>query len=123
MPGYQDELLVLAKDLADRLMPAFETSKTGIPWPRVHLMKGVMPFETNNTCLAGAGTLLLEFGVLSRLTGDKKYERAARKALKELWNMKSQLNLVGTSLDMEAAKWLAPTASIGAGADSFYEVT
>lgn len=37
MHDYKDELLVLAKDLADRLIPAFYHSTTGIPWPRVCL--------------------------------------------------------------------------------------
>lgn len=33
--GYDDELLHLARDLAVRLLPAFENTKTGIPHPRV----------------------------------------------------------------------------------------
>lgn len=35
IPDYNDELLSLAHDLADRLLPAFEGTKTGIPFPRV----------------------------------------------------------------------------------------
>jgi ER degradation enhancer, mannosidase alpha-like 1 len=70
---YKGELLGLAKDLADRLLPAFKTN-TGIPWPRVNLVKGVLPIEVKDTCTAGGGTLLLEFGMLSLLTGDPKYE-------------------------------------------------
>jgi mannosidase alpha-like ER degradation enhancer 1 len=35
MSGYKGELLSLAKDLADRLMPAFTKSNSGIPWARV----------------------------------------------------------------------------------------
>jgi len=34
----------------------------------------VPKYEKTETCLAGAGTLLLEFGTLSRLTGDPTYE-------------------------------------------------
>lgn len=33
--GYHGQLLQMAKNLADRLMPAFKSSKTGIPFPRV----------------------------------------------------------------------------------------
>lgn len=33
--GYDDELLHMAHDLAVRLLPAFENTKTGIPYPRV----------------------------------------------------------------------------------------
>ena len=32
--NYNNELLLLAQDLGNRLLPAFDTP-TGIPWPRV----------------------------------------------------------------------------------------
>ena len=34
MPWYKDQLLVMAQDIADRLLPAFNTT-TGIPYPKV----------------------------------------------------------------------------------------
>jgi mannosidase alpha-like ER degradation enhancer 1 len=78
LPSSAPQLLALARNLADRLMPAFNTS-TGIPYARVNLKYGVDEGETSETCSAGAGSLVLEFGLLSRLTGDPKYEvRSAR---------------------------------------------
>ena len=76
-PGdwYSKQLLDLAQDLATRLLPAFDQSKTGIPFPRVNLRSGVpkdcegSEWCSAHTCTAGAGSLLLEFGILSRLTG------------------------------------------------------
>lgn len=44
----------------------------------MNLKYGVLPYEAETTCSAGAGTLILEFGALSRLTGDMRYEEAAR---------------------------------------------
>ena len=38
---YMDDLLSLAHDLADRLLPAFDKTETGIPLPRVNLKTGV----------------------------------------------------------------------------------
>lgn len=35
IPGYENELLDLAHDLATRLLPAFSNTATGIPYPRV----------------------------------------------------------------------------------------
>lgn len=35
---YNGELLEMASDLASRFMPAFESSKTGLPHPRVGMM-------------------------------------------------------------------------------------
>jgi mannosidase alpha-like ER degradation enhancer 1 len=75
---YKDELLMLARDLGRRLLPSFNTP-TGIPYPRIHLQRGVRNSETLETCTAGAGSLLLEMGTLSRLTGDPSFEVAARK--------------------------------------------
>ena len=41
------------------------------------------------TCTAGAGTVLLEFGILSRLLGDPTFEDLARKSLAALWKHRS----------------------------------
>ncbi|KAL9549006.1 hypothetical protein MBANPS3_005418 [Mucor bainieri] len=119
--GYNDELLYMAKDLADRLMPAFQTSKTGIPFPRVNLKRGVPPSETTETCTAGAGSLILEFGVLSRLTGDPTYEQAAKRALKAVWQRRSHLNLLGNVIDIQSGHWIHTASSTGAGIDSVFE--
>ncbi|KAJ3379820.1 alpha mannosidase-like protein [Entophlyctis sp. JEL0112] len=117
---YQGELLVLAVDLADRLLPAFDTP-TGLPTPRVNLRKGVLRNEVRDTCTAGAGSLLLEFGTLSRLTGNPTYEIVARRAFKFLWSRRSNLGLLGNTIDIDSGNWIHQLSGIGAGADSFYE--
>ncbi|KAG0265396.1 alpha mannosidase-like protein [Mortierella polycephala] len=119
--GYKGELLTMAKDLGKRLMKAFENSPTGIPWPRVNLKRGVLPEESSETCVAGAGSLLLEFGVLSRLTGDKSFEEAAKRALFELWDRRSTIGLVGNTINITSGQWMSAMTGIGAGTDSFYE--
>ncbi|KAJ6151828.1 hypothetical protein N7470_006956 [Penicillium chermesinum] len=135
---YDGQFLRLAVDLADRLLPAFYT-ETGLPYPRVNLKYGV-PFYENSplnlksrererkrkypyltsaeiteTCSAGAGSLVLEFTVLSRLTGDGRYEEFAKRAFWAVWAHRSEIGLVGFGIDAESGKW------IGAGIDSFYE--
>ena len=82
--GYDGALLRAAEDLGRRLLPAFETP-TGIPLSWVNLRRGRVRGDTRVTCVACAGTLLLEFGVLSRLTGDERYERYARRAVETIW--------------------------------------
>ncbi|KAG0294872.1 alpha mannosidase-like protein [Linnemannia gamsii] len=119
--GYKGELLVMAEDLGKRLMKAFENTPTGIPYARVNLRKGVLRGETSETCVAGAGSLLLEFGVLSRLTGDASYETAAKKALLELWKRRSKIGLMGNTIDMKTGDWMSMMTGIGAGTDSYYE--
>ncbi|GJJ76591.1 ER degradation enhancer, mannosidase alpha-like 1 [Entomortierella parvispora] len=119
--GYKGELLTMAKDLGARLIKAFDNTPTGIPWPRVNLRRGVLREESSETCVAGAGSLLLEFGVLSRLTGDPSFENAAKKALFELWNRRSNLGLVGNTINITSGEWMSLMTGIGAGTDSFYE--
>ena len=58
----------LAEDAAKRLLPAFDTP-TGMPYGTVNLRNGVPNGETPVTSTAGVGTVVIEFGALSRLTG------------------------------------------------------
>lgn len=83
-PGYDGALLRAAVDLGNRLMPAFATP-TGLPLSWINLRHGQMRGDTRVTCTACAGTLLLELGVLSRLTGNITYEFKARRAVETLW--------------------------------------
>lgn len=95
---YDGQLLDLAHDLGRRLLPAFQTP-TGIPIARVNLRRGVLPNESSETCAAGAGSLLLEFAALSRLTGEPVFEHVARKAFFAIWNRRSPLNLIGNGIN------------------------
>ncbi|DBA85723.1 TPA: hypothetical protein ACH3X1_005291 [Trebouxia sp. C0004] len=120
---YAGQLLTLATDLGDRLMEAFEASPTDIPYAWVNLQKGVghneLLVEETNT--AAVGSFTLEMGLLSRLTGNPCYEKAAVEALSQLWGMRSPLDLVGSSIDMTTGSWNNRLGGTGAGADSFYE--
>jgi len=120
LDNYNDELLDLAYDLGKRLLPAFTDSKTDIPLVRINLQTGSIKNEIGN-CPAGAGTLLLEFGTLSRLTGDMRFEYYARKALFKLWEKRSSLGLFGNGINSETSSWDYYTSGIGAGIDSLYE--
>ena len=77
--------------------------------------------EVSGTCAAGAGTLLLEFGVLSRLSDNPVYEQVAKRALMAVWNRRSALGIVGNGIDSTSGKWLESITGVGAGIDSFYE--
>ena len=66
------------------------------PPPQVNLCHGIPPNGLLETCTAGAGTLTLEFSLLSRLLGDPVYESVARRAVRALWDHRSQhTGLVG----------------------------
>ncbi|XP_024972304.1 alpha-mannosidase I MNS5 isoform X2 [Cynara cardunculus var. scolymus] len=117
---YNNQLLVLAEDLGRRFLPAFNTP-TSLPYAWINLKYGIMEDETTETSTSGCGSLILEMGALSRLTGDARFEHAALRALRKLWGMRSSLNLLGTTLDVATGEWIEYSSGIGAGVDSFYE--
>lgn len=117
---YDGSLLPLARDLAERMMPAFDTP-TGMPYGSVNLRRGVSANETTVASLAGAGSLSLEFMLMSELSDDPSYGCAARKALVALYEHRAENGLVGKHIDIESGDWVEATAGIGSTADSFYE--
>jgi len=120
--GYKDGLLNLAHDLIKRLLPAFNNTRTGVPWPRVNLKHGIPNDCSELTCTAGVGTLLLEFGIFGRLIGDPKFELIARKALDSLWKFRSSsTGLFGNVFNVNTGEWFGKMSGVGAGVDSFYE--
>ena len=111
-------LLALAEDLGNRLIPVFQ-SPTGLPYMFVNLKTGVVSgVETNP---AEIGTLLIEFGALSKLTQKPLYYDKAKKALVELYNRRSEIGLVGSTINVETGKWIDTTSHISGGIDSYYE--
>ncbi|VDK81154.1 unnamed protein product [Litomosoides sigmodontis] len=129
-PGWpcSGPLLRLAERFVQKLIPAFKSS-TGMPYGTVNLRHGLHPNETPITCTAGVGTMLLEFGTLSRITvstnvlflGNPHYEQIALRALDALWKLRSTLNLVGNHINVQSGEWTATDAGIGAGVDSYFE--
>ncbi|CAB3379732.1 Hypothetical predicted protein [Cloeon dipterum] len=121
-PGWpcNGPLLRLTEDVAKRLIAAFDTP-TGMPYGTVNLRHGVPEGETPITCTAGVGTFIVEFGALSRLTGDPLYEEVAMKAMNALYHHRSNIGLLGNHIDVLTGRWTAQDAGIGAGVDSYYE--
>jgi glycosyl hydrolase family 47 len=111
-------LLTLADDLGTRLLPVFN-STTGMPYVEVNLKTGAVRGEETNP--AEIGTLLLEFGTLSKLTGKPVYYDKAKRALVELYNRRSPIGLVGSSINIKTGEWKDVTSHIGGGIDSYYE--
>ena len=113
-------LLEKCKDLTDRLLPAFTKSPTGMPYQYVNLHTGEV--SGPEPPLAEVGTNILEFGVLSQLTGDPTYFRLAKAAQAAVMARRSSLDLLATTLNVETGAWVdsedqAPNPPV----DSFYE--
>lgn len=111
-------LLALADDLGTRLLPVFD-SPTGLPWVYVNLRTGKTSGTESNP--AESGTLLLEYGTLSRLTGKPVYYEKAKRALVETYKRRSSIGLVGERFDVVTGQWTRRVSHIGARLDSYYE--
>ncbi len=111
-------LLALADDLGRRLLPVFN-SPTGLPYKNVNLRTGQTSGAVSNP--AETGTLLIEFGTLSKLTGKPIYYEKAKRALVETFNRRSDIGLVGTNISVETGKWTNTDSHLSAEIDSYYE--
>ena len=110
--------LTLAEDLGNRLLPAYN-SPTGMPYRFVNLKTGKVRGAVSNP--AEIGTSLLEFGTLSKLTGNDEYYKKAKLALIQIFNRRSKIGLVGTSINVETGEWTDRSSHIGGMIDSYYE--
>ncbi|RRT57368.1 hypothetical protein B296_00029093, partial [Ensete ventricosum] len=126
---YKNQLLDLARDLGQRFLPAFETP-TGLPyaWINLKVTYVIMDqsfsfmFKGVNKLFLASGSLILEMGALSRLTGDPRFQAAALRALRKLWSMRSPLNLLGTTLDVVTGEWIEYSSGVGAGTFSYFNI-
>ena len=103
-------------------------------------MTGLVDESRNDTSTAGAGSLSLEFSILSRLIGDPVYEKVARRAVKSLWERRNNITgllglfidrlisiffknilVLGSVIDVNSGEWIGQLSGLGAGIDSFFE--
>lgn len=121
--NYDGFLLNLAYKLGIKLIPAYKT-KTNIPVPRINLKKGprAVPARLQkDACTSGATTPVLEFTLLSKLTGDPQFEYYSQLSFWKLWSSKSNFNLMPMTFDPIKNEWKDTLTGIGASIDSFYE--
>lgn len=110
--------LNLALDLGKRLLPVFD-SPTGLPYRFVNLKTGATRGEVTNP--AETGTLLLEFGALSKLAGIPIFYNKAKRALLETYKRRSPIGLVGTRINVITGEWTNTDSHVSAEIDSYYE--
>ena len=110
--------LDLAEDLGNRLLPVFN-SPTGLPYRYVNLKTGKVSKPISNP--AETGTLILEFGTLSKLTGKPIFYDKAKRALVETYNRRSKIGLVGEWINVETGEWTNTDSHVSGAIDSYYE--
>ena len=110
--------LSLAEDLGNRLLPVFN-SPTGLPYRYVNLKTGKVSRPVSNP--AETGTLIIEFGTLSKLIGKPVYYEKAKRALVATYDRRSKIGLVGEWINVETGSWTKTDSHISGAIDSYYE--
>eukprot|EP00795_Rhopilema_esculentum_P017835 gene17835-9540_t len=115
---------VKARDLGNKLLPAFNTP-SGIPWGLLNLQSGGgMNYgwaSGGQSILAEFGTLHLEFTYLSRITGDPIYATKVNKIREVMRSSDKPNGLYPNYMDPRSGTWGQQHVSLGALGDSFYE--
>ncbi len=110
--------LDLAVDLGNRLLPVFDTP-TGIPYRMINLKTGKKSGNVTNPC--EVGSMLVEYGMLSKLTGDPKYYEKCKRGIEAVYERRGKTGLVGGQINCDTGEWLDTKAHIRGGIDAFYE--
>ena len=84
-----------------------------MPYRFVNLRTGKTSGAKSNP--AEIGTLILEFGTLSKLTNKPVYFDKAKNALVQLYKRRSKIGLVGEEIDVETGEWTSRRATSAAG--------
>ncbi|KAK0657325.1 glycoside hydrolase [Cercophora newfieldiana] len=124
-PGQPGEDLYLekAKDLADRLMAAFD-SPSGIPYASVNLgkFKGIESHADGGaSSTAEATTLQLEFKYLAKLTGEKDFWDKVEKVIQVVDDNAPKDGLVPIYIHPEKGDFRGNNIRLGSRGDSYYE--
>ncbi|KAF8707997.1 Glycosyl hydrolase family 47, partial [Rhizoctonia solani] len=117
-----DVYLHRARELADRIMPVFETP-LGLPTSMDGkcISKGVLDKDNGNMIsVAEAATLQLEFKYLSYLTEEDSYWRAVEKVMGIIKKAATQ-PIVPIFLSAETGQFVVSDIRLGSRGDSYYE--
>ncbi|KAL7597762.1 hypothetical protein Lser_V15G25399 [Lactuca serriola] len=112
-----------AKDIADRLLPAWNTP-SGIPYNIINLAHGNAHnpgWTGGDSILADSGTEQLEFIALSQRTGDPKYQQKVENVILELNKTFPADGLLPIYINPHRGTASHSTITFGAMGDSFYE--
>ncbi|CAK7234187.1 mannosyl-oligosaccharide alpha-1,2-mannosidase [Sporothrix curviconia] len=122
--GGEDLYLEKAKDLADRLLSAFD-SPTGLPWSSVNIGKSEpLPAHDNggSASTAEATTLQLEFKYLAKLTGEKLFWDKVEHVMEVVdENSRAFEGLVPIFVSPKTGQFMGQNIRLGSRGDSYYE--
>lgn len=111
-----------AKRIADKMLPAFET-KSGMPKSAIDVGTGAATYHSwmRNNVLAEVTTVQLELRYLTHVTGEKKYQEVADRAMETVLKAAGTKGIVPIYLVKDSPAFSGKKISFGAMGDSYYE--
>nr|VDC98132.1 unnamed protein product [Brassica oleracea] len=117
-----DVYLNVAKDLADRLLSAFNSSPTAVPYSDVILRESTAhPAPGGMSSTAEVASVQLEFNYLSAVSGDPKYSTEAMKVLAHIKTLPKTEGLVPIYISPHSGEFVGENIRLGSRGDSYYE--
>ncbi|XP_027186468.1 mannosyl-oligosaccharide 1,2-alpha-mannosidase MNS3 isoform X2 [Cicer arietinum] len=114
--------LETAKNLGDRLLSAFTSSPTPIPFSDVVLHdSSAHPAPGGLSSTSEVSTLQLEFNYLSTVTGDEKYGLEAMKVMEHMKTLPKVEGLVPIYISPHSGQFSGDNIRLGSRGDSYYE--
>lgn len=111
-----------ARLLADRLLSAFTSSPTAIPFSDVVLHdSSAHPAPGGLSSTSEVSTLQLEFNYLTEVTGDLKYSLEAMKVLEHMKTLPKVEGLVPIYISPHTGEFSGQNIRLGSRGDSYYE--
>ncbi|XP_076093606.1 endoplasmic reticulum mannosyl-oligosaccharide 1,2-alpha-mannosidase-like isoform X1 [Mytilus galloprovincialis] len=112
-----------ATDIGNRMLPCFN-SPSKVPYSDINLLTGKAhaPRWGPDSSTSEVTTIQLEFRDLSRITGDKKYEKAVDTVSNHVHNLPKKNGLVPIFINANTGHFRnSATITLGARGDSYYE--
>ncbi|MCL7043748.1 hypothetical protein MKW94_002306 [Papaver nudicaule] len=114
--------LEIARNLADRLLSAFTSSPTSVPYSDVILRdRSAHPAPDGLSSTSEVSTLQLEFNYLSAISGDIRYGTEAMKVLEHLKTLPKVEGLVPIYISPHSGQFSGENIRLGSRGDSYYE--
>ncbi|GMI72341.1 alpha-mannosidase 3 [Hibiscus trionum] len=114
--------LDIAKNLADRMLAAFTSSPTAIPFSDVVLSDfSALPSVGGKSSTSEVSTLQLEFNYLSEISGDPKYKTEGMKVLAHFKTLPKVEGLVPIYISPHSGQFVGEEIRLGSRGDSYYE--
>ncbi|XP_057949753.1 mannosyl-oligosaccharide 1,2-alpha-mannosidase MNS3 [Malania oleifera] len=114
--------LETARNLADRLLNAFTSSPTSIPFSDVVLHdRSAHAAPDGLSSTSEVSTIQLEFNYLSSVSGDPKYSTEAMKVLEHMKTLPKVEGLVPIYISPYSGEFSGENIRLGSRGDSYYE--